>query len=79
MRSGDTLEGLSEQVYGDNWRAGMAVIGGVNNLRQPILYAGGTVQAPSLDGLSCDALDRSSAAGDSIDSKNAAGLNRRSN
>ncbi|MDQ0086111.1 YD repeat-containing protein [Variovorax boronicumulans] len=82
VRSGDTLEGLSKQMYGDNWRAGMAVMGGVNNLRtnqwgSPIVYAGGTVLAPSLDGLGSDALDRLSVAGGSIESKNAAGLNRR--
>jgi hypothetical protein len=82
VRGDSTLEGLARQTYGDNWLAGMAAMKDVNRLQtnqwgSPLIYAGGTVLAPSLDGMGSDALGKLSAAGGSIESRNAAGLNRR--
>ncbi|MET3517893.1 YD repeat-containing protein, partial [Pseudacidovorax sp. 1753] len=53
VQKGDTLEGVARQIYGDDWRTGMAVMANANNLStnqwgSPLIRTGGELFAPSL-------------------------------
>jgi hypothetical protein len=82
VQSGNTVEGLAKQVYGDDWRAGVAVLMSANNLRtnqwgSPMIRAEGTLLAPSLDGLSDEQLGVLATSGGKLEANNANGLNQK--
>ena len=80
VSSGDTLERLARQQYGENWRAGLtAMIGSnpeltSNRWGSPIIQPGQTLNAPSLQGLGADQLAQLGRVGGQLIAGNSQGL-----
>lgn len=83
VASGDTLERLARQQYGENWRAGLTAMVAsnpgmtTNRWGSPIIQAGQTLNTPSLDGLGADQLNQLGRVGGEIVAGNTRGLNVR--
>ena len=79
---GETLEGLARRLYGDQWRAGMTLMAADNGLSanqwgSPLIRAGQTLHAPSLEGFDAHQLNHLGRMGGDIVANNARGLNAR--
>lgn len=77
--SGDTLEQIARDQYGDNWRAGMAEMVLVNNIKfnqwgSPIIREGKTLELPDIGGKSEQELARLSRSASRIVADNDKGL-----
>jgi hypothetical protein len=73
--SGDTVEQIARREYGENWRAGVAIIASQNELRtnrygSPLIREGDAVNLRSLEGLSDDQLAALNRAGGGLVSRN---------
>ena len=83
VASGDTLERVARQQYGENWRAGLTAMVAsnpgmtTNRWGSPIIQAGQTLNTPSLDGLGADQLNQLGRVGGEIVAGNTRGLNVR--
>ena len=83
VTSGDTLERIARERYGENWRAGLTAMVAdnpgmtANRWGSPIIQPGQTLNTPSLDGLNSDQLSSLSQTGGWIVANNSQGLNVR--
>lgn len=82
VQGGDVLERLARQRYGEDWRAGMALMKEVNGIASnkwgsPMIYAGDSLRTPSLGSLPEGSYASYTAEGGRIIANNTQGLNEK--